>query len=560
MKKISLYLFVLATMFVASCSKKQLDQVDPNNPSPSGSLTSEGGMKAYGAGILARTIFDVPNAGNSNILHIALTNHSLMGDEMFLPYGNFGFRWVNQVFNITLPNGTVSTNPFGVKQQVSLQGFNSIGAGDRNAFMYEWTICYFFIQQANQMLASLNKGISYETGDAATKRATFEAWAYWWKGYAYSRIGSMYLAGIITNDPLGGTNANFVDHDVIIVEANKQFDNCVTALNKVNPASVAGDYTTLMKALVLSFNDNGNVVTPDMWKRQINTYKARNLLANKKVASMTAADWGSIVTLCNDGVKPTDNIFNFGMTPDGNNDLSNSFFHPFAFTGPNSQWTFVSERLVQEFKTGDGRFTRGILQLPAPPNVDPTYDLSAFANIRSRGYQFGTRWAATPIEDGGLYATGAANKGLSPLACTYEENALMLAEALINTNQIDAGLAYVDAVRSFQTATLPATVGTNLSLADAKEELRRERRIGLFLKGVAFYDARRWGVTAPVSSGGGRPGGIVYVPNNALGAGTPAQAVPCLMNYSYMDYWDVPQNELDLNTPAMGSATVANPK
>lgn len=560
MKKISLYLFALATMLVTSCSKKQLDQVDPNNPSPSGSLTSEGGMKAYGAGILARTIFDVPNSGNSNILHIALTNHSLMGDEMFLPYGNFGFRWVNQVFNITLPNGTVSTNPFGVTQQASLQGFNSIGAGDRNAFMYEWTINYFFIQQANQMLASLNKGISYEVGDAAAKRATFEAWAYWWKGYAYSRIGSMYLAGIITNDPLGGTNASFVHHDAIIAEANKQFDNCVTALNKISPASVAGDYTTLMKALVLSFNDNGNVVTPDMWKRQINTYKARNLLANKKVASMTAADWGAIVTLCNDGIKSTDNIFNFGMTPDGNNDLSNSWMHPFAFTGPNTQWTFVSERLVQEFKTGDDRFTRGILQLPAPPTVDPTYDLSAFANLRSRGYQFGTRWAATPIEDGGLYATGAANRGLSPLACTYEENALMLAEALINTNQIDAGLAYVDAVRSFQTATLPATVGTGLNLADAKEELRRERRIGLFLKGVAFYDARRWGVTAPVASGGGRPGGIVYVPTNALGSGTPAQAVPCLMNYSYMDYWDVPQNELDLNAPATGSATVANPK
>ncbi|MFY7964882.1 MAG: RagB/SusD family nutrient uptake outer membrane protein [Chitinophagaceae bacterium] len=561
MKKITLYLVVITTLMITSCSKKELNQIDPNNPSPSGSLATEGGMKAYGAGILGRTLFDVPNSGVSNILHISLTNHSLMGDEMFLPYGNFGFRWVNQVYNITLPNGTVSTNPFGVTQQVSLQGFNSIGAGDRNAFMYEWTLCYFFIQQANQMLASLDKGISYDAGgDNATKKATFQAWAYWWKAYAYSRIGSLYLAGIITNDPLGGTNASFVHHDAIIVEANKQFDNCVTALDKIAPASVAGDYTTLMKALVLSFNDNENVVTPDMWKRQINTYKARNLLANKKVSTMTTADWNNVITLCNAGLQPTDNIFNFGMTKDGNNDLSNSWMHPFAFTGPNTQWTFVSERLVQEFKTGDDRFTKGILQLPAPPNVDPTYDLSAFANIRSRGYQFGTRWAAKPIEDGGLYATGSANSGLSPLACTYEENALMLAEALINTNQIEAGLAQIDAVRTFQNAALPATVGTGLSLSDAKEELRRERRIGLFLKGVAFYDARRWGVTAPVTSGGGRAGGIVYVPQDALGVGTPAQAVPCLLNYSYMDYWDVPQNELDLNAPATGSATVANPK
>ncbi len=557
MKKITLMFFALLTISIWSCKKSELDQVNPNEPTASGSLSSESGMTAYGAGILGRTIFDVPNAGNTNILHIALTNHSIMGDEMFLPYGNYGFRWVDQVYQITLPNGTVSTNPFGVTQQVSLQGFNSRGAGDRNAFMYEWTINYFFIQQANQMLASLKNGIAF-SGDAATKKATLEAWAYWWKAYGYSRIGSMYLAGVITDNPNGGTNGSFVDHNAIITEANKQFDNCVAALAKVNLANIA-EYNTLMKSLVLSFNDNTNVVSPDMWKRQINSYKARNLMVNKKTTDMTAADWNQIITLCNDGVNSTDNIFNFGMTSDGNNDLSNSWMHPFAFTGPNTQWTFVSERLVQDFKSGDARFTKGIIQLPNAPATDPTYDLSAFANIRSRGLQFGTRWAATPIENGGLYATGAANKGLVPFACSYEENALMLAEAKMNTGLIEDGLAYIDAVRNFQNAALPAVTGTGLTLADAKEELRKERRIGLFLKGVAFYDARRWGVIAPVSAGGGRQNAVVFVPASLLGTPTP-EPRSCLMNYSYMDYWDVPQNELDFNTPASGSATVSNPK
>jgi hypothetical protein len=557
MKKITLMLFALLTISIWSCKKSELDQVNPNEPTASGSLSSEAGMTAYGAGMLGRTIFDVPNAGNTNILHIALTNHSIMGDEMFLPYGNYGFRWVNQVYQITLPSGTVSTNPFGVTQQTSLQGFNSRGAGDRNAFMYEWTINYFFIQQSNQMLASLKNGIAY-TGDAVTKKATFEAWAYWWKAYAYSRIGSMYLAGIITDNPNGSTNGTFVDHNAIIVEANKQFDNCLAALAKINVANI-NEYNTLMKSLVLSFNDNTNVVSPDMWKRQINSYKARNLMVNKKTKDMTAGDWNQIIALCNDGVKSTDNIFNFGMTSDGNNDLSNSWMHPFAFTGPNTQWTFVSERLVQDFKSGDARFTKGILQLPNAPATDPTYDLSAFANIRSRGLQFGTRWAATPIENGGLYATGSANKGLVPFACSYEENALMLAEAKINTGLIEDGLAYIDAVRNSQNAGLAAVVGTGLNLTDAKEELRKERRIGLFLKGVAFYDARRWGITAPVSAGGGRPNATVFVPASLLGTPTP-EARPCLMNYSYMDYWDVPQNELDFNAPASGSATVTNPK
>ena len=59
------------------------------------------------------------------------------------------------------------------------------------------------------MLKALeNPDISF-SGDAATKRATLKAWAQWWKGYAYSRIGSMYLAGIINDDPgLGNTNSS----------------------------------------------------------------------------------------------------------------------------------------------------------------------------------------------------------------------------------------------------------------------------------------------------------------------------------------------------------------
>ena len=49
------------------------------------------------------------------------------------------------------------------------------------------------------------------------------------------------------------------------------------------------------------------------------------------------------------------------------------------------------------------------------------------------------------------------------------------------------------------------------------------------------------------------------VPGNML---VPAQAnpaaVPCFMEYRYMDYWDVPHNELDFNTPGPTSAPVKN--
>jgi hypothetical protein len=96
-----------------------------------------------------------------------------------------------------------------------------------------------------------------------------------------------------------------------------------------------------------------------------------------------------------------------------------------------------------------------------------------------------------------------------------------------------------------------------LTADEAKEQLRSERRVGLFLRGLSFYDARRWNVTAPVSEGGGRANANVLVPN---GFGNPAldepAVLPCFMEYNYMDYWDVPLNELDFNKPSATSVPV----
>ena len=90
-------------------------------------------------------------------------------------------------------------------------------------------------------------------------------------------------------------------------------------------------------------------------------------------------------------------------------------------------------------------------------------------------------------------------------------------------------------------------------LATAKEELRRERRVALAFRGLAFYDARRWGVIDPVSSGGGRTGAVVL---NATGV----VSTNATINYNYLDYWDVPDNDIVLNPPAAGSAPTKNPR
>lgn len=542
MKRYLIYITTIA-IIAGACKKDTLLLNDPNFPTPELSLTTEAGLQNFSLGILQKMMANVPDEGKTNIFHVALTNHSIMGDEAYVPYGNYGFRWVDQVYKITLPSGTVITNPNGLDQKTQLKGFDSRDAGERNAFLYEWASSYYIIGQANQLLAALDNPALNLSGDAANKKNIFKAWALWWKGYAYSRIGSMYLAGVITND-VGKTNGDFVDHTAIMIEADKVLNDCLTTLNAITEGA---DYTTIMTGMVASFNDNKKVTTPAMWKRQVYSLQARNLLVNKKLPDMTTANWQQIITLTNQGIQATDNIFRFGMDASGTNDVSIGFFHPYLFIGEVAQFTFVSERLIQEFKTNDTRLLKGFVPFSVPK-----------VNERGRGLQFGTRWNPVFIENGGLYATGT-NSGLVPWACSYEENQLMKAEALMRTGSSEAGLQLVDAVRDFQKSGLAHVAGTGLSAAQALEEYRRERRVALFLWGTAFYDARRWGVTKPASQGGGRANAIVMIPGNLL---TPAQAgsvpTPCFMEYNYMDYWDVPQNELDFNAPGSVSIPLKN--
>jgi len=388
------------------------------------------------------------------------------------------------------------------------------------------------------------------------KKGILQAWAYWWKGYSYSRLGSIFLSGPINDAPANGTtNGNFVDHDKLIAEANSNFDKAATVLATLTENA---DYDQVFQAIVPNFNINQQIITPAMWIRQIHTFEARNYLANHKVANMTADDWNTVSSLASTGMVLGDNSFMFGMAPGGVNDLSSAqnlifVFHPFALHTPTNAFTWVSERLIQDYQPGDNRFTKNFGLYPGGPTV----------NVRSRGIQFGTRYAPINIEDGGSYASDA-HLGAISIGATWEENNLMIAEAKIRSgSDIDGGLALIDQVRTAQSAGLAPIAGTGLTQDQAIEQLRSERRVGLYLRGLAFYDARRWGVTAPAANGGGRANANILVPGNLLvppGSTTvpPATILPCFIDYDFVDYWDVPQNELDFNAAASGSAPVKN--
>jgi hypothetical protein len=283
-----------------------------------------------------------------------------------------------------------------------------------------------------------------------------------------------------------------------------------------------------------------------MWKKSINTMKARNILVNKTVAAMTTADWNSILTLTNNGLQATDKVFTGrsnvnGDFISGTETVAGKTQH--ALAGGNTYK--LSERWVQEFKAGDQRKDN---------NVEQT---TTWIGNSDRGNVFNTRYT---LVSGGLGLPGVVViADIDPgayelyLAGTWEENELMKAEAKIRTGDINGGLAHIDAIRTAQGAGLAAVSGTGLTLAQALEELRRERRVVLAFRGLSFYDARRWKVIDPMAQGGGRTGAVVISNSGAVNTNA-------TIEYNFLDYWDVPGNELAYNPPLSGSAPIKNPK
>jgi len=556
-KKYSLCLLLLPILLLGSCKKGILQLNNPTQPTPGGSLVTEPGIDAFAQGIYEKWVAFETGDGNLNFFDIAWLMEANMGDEDFSPYSNFGGRYPMNIAQITLPApyNTVINNPSGFATQLNiLQAENSRTAGDGNSIQYEWDCFYYVNAQANYLLHSLQDPALHFSGDAVTKMKLLQAWAYYWKGYAYSKLGSMYIAALIDDSPdstaLGLTSNDYIPHDSVIAAATSNFETAVSLFNSITEDA---DYDATFEAIIPSFNLPNKIITPAMWVRQIRSFEARNYMANNKVASMAPGDWQNILTLANQGMQQGDLTLQWGEAPSGINDLSSLggfVFHPLErITVQGGALTFVSERLIQDIQPGDNRFTKGFQPYPG----------GSVVNVRSRGIQFGTRYGVVDIENGGLYGT-ENYQGTVPIAPTWEETALMIAECNIYMGNTDAGLQLIDQVRASQNAGLPVLAGSGISQDSAISQLHSERRIGLYHHTVAWYDARRWGITAPASAGGGRYGNIL-VPGSLLGSNpTPPPALlSCFINYSFTDYWDVPANELNFNPASSSSAPVANP-
>jgi starch-binding outer membrane protein, SusD/RagB family len=544
MKKILLILLCAAV--VLSC-KKQLEVGNPNVPTLDKANTEPGFLSLVqggtyingfqqGAEDINGTFYDgVPGHFWSG----ATAFHDLMGDVIGAEAANVFLNQIAVPEYVLLDNNTKVNNPNSpLKQPDLIRQVNTNANQGQNFLYHEWTYMYSLNKASNRSL-SLVDNVEF-SGNADTRRNAIKAWCYWWKGFAYARIGSIYYAGII-DDADNGTNGNYVTKEQIIAESDANLDKAAALLQTLTDDA---DYEAMIGRLIPNFFKlgKGGVPTPQMWLRTINTLKARNILVNKTVSAMTAGDWSSIAALVENGVKADDNVFTARSSADFLTSGTIAIKSSSVLAGGSTYK--VSERLIQDYKTGDKRFEN---------NYKKTV---TWIGNSDRGNVFNTRYALVSGGNGlpGVVVLNNSDLGQGELymASTYEENELMKAEAKIYSGDVEGGLGVIDALRIYQGAGLAAVKGTGLTADQAKEELRRERRVVLPYRGLSFYDARRWEISEDVSRGGGRRNAVVVGPDGIVNTNA-------TINYNFLDYWDVPDNELAYN-PNTGSVAVKNPK
>jgi starch-binding outer membrane protein, SusD/RagB family len=546
----SIIAFFLVTGLLSAC-KEELQIENPNLPTPESAATENGILALGKGGVYISGFKGLDTKYNDGVPGFfwsgAMGFHSIFGDEVGVEAANWYLNQIGcpdeiAILNFAQTADTIVKNPQNPNTQYGLLRLvNSADQQGANPMFHEWANMYSLNNACNNIL-SIVENVKFNSG-GDTKKKAIQAWAYWWKGFAYSRIGSIYIAGLINSEPNKANNV-FVAKEKIIEEANANFDKA-GALIKSLP--VGGDYDLVMKKLIPEYCQVGlgKIPTPEMWLRNINTLKARNIMANTPVSAMSAAQWGAVLSLTNDGLKSSDNAFTARSDANGDflNPQTGTVAAKTASVKPGSGTYKLSERLVQDFKDNDKRKENNFL-----------IDKEPWIGNADRGITFNTRYS---LIDGGTGLSGV-NVLISKepgetefyLAGSYEENELMKAEALIYTGKIEDGLGLIDAIRTLQGAGLPAVKGTSLTLDGAKEELRIERRCALAFRGLAFYDARRLGIS---EKGNSRKNCVIVDGKGVVNT-------KATIRYNFLDYFDVPANELIYNPAGAGSAPLKNPK
>jgi hypothetical protein len=556
-----LFLSLILSLSIMSCSKKELNVGNPNSPTIAADVTDQNSLISLAKGGVYINGFQSANAFNwlgSGYFSLNYGYSELLADMVGSTDANEIVNTVNIPSYVILDDGSkYPSTPNQPNYQLLRTGnTRAATAAGYNPLYYQWANMYILNGTCNTILATIPT-VKNLSADAVS---TFEAWAYFWKGYAYSVIGTQYIAGLEVNTA-GLTNDNYVIRDSIINQSNYWFGQAASILGSISAGSV--DYNTVISGLIPSdfqLTPHGGALTPTMWIHNINTMLARNILENKlapfvngnlnatitgaSIPVMAQADWQNVLTLATNGIQTGDYIFS--ATSSSVNSLygQNSGNVTLMAAGPNQNLVFqVGLRMIENFDAGDKRLALDFSQTPADLFYNDYFSTTASLTNEPNN------------TNGKVYNYGDQTQGAYELfiAGSWEENELMLAEANLRLGNTATGLGQVDAERDYQGSGVAHVSGVITDAALAYKELVKERRVALFGRGVSFWDARRWGWIYDISQGGGSYGNMfLYTPSS----GASVMNTNATINYNYMDYWEVPADEVVLNPPSSTTASV----
>lgn len=506
---------------MVSACEEELNVTNPNNPTPEIVLTEEG-LKRQALGV-----WDAP-PGSENVPGfvwpwVAWTLHEAMGDNVVLPWINFDWnRFFGNIELIEYSDGTPAWSP---RQQANparsqAEWANFVNDRQVTGGGYEayWQTAYSFNVEANRMLAALDEGVPF-IDNAQAKEDAYRAWAHYWKGYAYSLVGLFYEQGIVndepagTNDPLG-TNNDFKTSAEMIAASQAELDLAL---------QTASQFDVIANVVIPGFFPTD--VTAASFVQNIYTLKARNLLMSKRRPELTPADWQQIKDWANQGLMTNNGAM---LIESDESTYMTTATHRWRLS--TNIWARVSPRVVQILAEngGDQRLSR----------FEFTSAGGSFAN-RVTQPQINSPWLTV---DGTPYAS--STPGSAPqYILSAEENKLMLAEAELALGNPGVAAGWIDDVRSMplQQAGL-APLGTA-----TLQDIRNERKVALFGRAVAFYDARRLGDIDAKADGGGIFGVWVYHidANNNLVLDEGAN-----LFFDFLPYYAIPDAEAVFNGTA----------
>ncbi|NOS57130.1 MAG: hypothetical protein HOP37_12860, partial [Cyclobacteriaceae bacterium] len=249
MKNKIIYFALVIGLFLPQACQDELSAVkNTNSPTAIAFNTEKGILQLATGGVFINgfggTYTSINDGLGTGFQILVYGMHDSMGDLFYVPWGNNNFKYIDNPQDWKMDDNSIVTNPIGNGQIAETRLRNDRAYGATNGMLVEWTYMYVMNNTMNVLLDYVGK--TAFSGDADSKKNTLRAWAKFWKGYAYSRIGSMYIAGLI-NDKPNETSGQFVTNTAIIAEATKNFDEAITLLNGI---SSEPDYSAVLAQVI----------------------------------------------------------------------------------------------------------------------------------------------------------------------------------------------------------------------------------------------------------------------------------------------------------------------